>query len=494
MPRDGSGVYDVPPGTQGSPNTTILSAAYNAFLADLITDLNAARPVTAGGTGGTSQISGWDGLTAKGTDIASAGTINLTTATGPRIDITGTTTVTAVTLASGSIRIARATGIFQITASASLIVNKSTSVNYTTAVGDLLIFIADGSVVSVTAIGGGGTFATNAQALAASSTTLSVNPANLASLIQNINNNAFNIADLQGVRLNMVGGIADAYDSETDVDTATSTNESYDSGNDLYSPTSTGATMISAATGTVIGDMTVGGGNAAAFNGTTSAIVGAGTARKDTSPAFIGKDWGSGNTKTISRYKVYGSSDVGLASAATFDIKLQGSTDNFSSSIVDLHSATGVSDSNAIILDYTSGITTTTAYRYHRVLLTSGGSEFYVAEVEFYNNDATINNMTLVSNAFTATAVPTQARVAVFIDPQVSITINTDFTAEVSRDGGTTWTAVTLALVSNPVGTVEQYEGTVSISSQPSGSSMKYRLKTLNNKDIDVTGIVFQWS
>jgi len=118
-----------------------------------VSDANTARPLTAGGTGGTSQITGWDGLSAKGTDIASAGTINLTTATGPRIDITGTTTITAVTLAAGSIRIARATGIFQITASASLLVNKSASVNYTTAVGDLLIFIADSTVVSVTTIG-----------------------------------------------------------------------------------------------------------------------------------------------------------------------------------------------------------------------------------------------------------------------------------------------------------------------------------------------------
>jgi hypothetical protein len=41
---------------------------------------------------------------------------------------------------------------------------------------------------------------------------------------------------------------------------------------------------------------------------------------------------------------------------------------------------------------------------------------------------------------------------------------------------------------------VEQYEGTADISGQPSDSDMKYRLKTLNNKDIDVTGTVFQWS
>jgi hypothetical protein len=53
MPRDGSGVYSKPAGTTASPNTTIESAKYNAFGDDLVTDLNAARPITAGGTGET---------------------------------------------------------------------------------------------------------------------------------------------------------------------------------------------------------------------------------------------------------------------------------------------------------------------------------------------------------------------------------------------------------------------------------------------------------
>jgi hypothetical protein len=147
-------VYDVPPGTAGTPNTTILSAAYNAFLADLIADLNAARPVTAGGTGGTSVITGWDGLAKKGTDIATASSINLTTATGPSLTLTGTTTVTAVTLAEGSIRIVRAAGAFQITSSASLLCNGSAVTNLTVAAEDLLVFRGGAaSVVSVARIG-----------------------------------------------------------------------------------------------------------------------------------------------------------------------------------------------------------------------------------------------------------------------------------------------------------------------------------------------------
>lgn len=49
-------MYSVPPGTEATPNTTILSANYNAFVEDIETDANAARPVTAGGTGVASAL------------------------------------------------------------------------------------------------------------------------------------------------------------------------------------------------------------------------------------------------------------------------------------------------------------------------------------------------------------------------------------------------------------------------------------------------------
>ncbi len=52
MPRTG-GVYAPPAGTKGTPNTTIQSSKYNALVDDLTLDANAARPVTAGGTGAT---------------------------------------------------------------------------------------------------------------------------------------------------------------------------------------------------------------------------------------------------------------------------------------------------------------------------------------------------------------------------------------------------------------------------------------------------------
>jgi hypothetical protein len=50
MPRTND-IYSVPPGTDGVPNTTISSTAYNRFVHDVETDLNTPRPVIAGGTG-----------------------------------------------------------------------------------------------------------------------------------------------------------------------------------------------------------------------------------------------------------------------------------------------------------------------------------------------------------------------------------------------------------------------------------------------------------
>lgn len=92
----------------------------------------------------------WDAIAAKGNDIATATSINLSSPSGPIVSLTGTNTVTSVALAEGALRFCRSTSAFLLTASASLIVNGSSSVNYTTAPGDLLIFIGySAGVVSV---------------------------------------------------------------------------------------------------------------------------------------------------------------------------------------------------------------------------------------------------------------------------------------------------------------------------------------------------------
>jgi hypothetical protein len=57
MPRVND-VYTVPVGTDGIPNTTISSTAYNTFIHDLEFDANAPRPIIAGGTGSTTVDGG----------------------------------------------------------------------------------------------------------------------------------------------------------------------------------------------------------------------------------------------------------------------------------------------------------------------------------------------------------------------------------------------------------------------------------------------------
>ena len=53
-PRDGSGIYHRPVGTDAVPDTTIESSKYNTNVADVEQDLNTPRPIVAGGTGASS--------------------------------------------------------------------------------------------------------------------------------------------------------------------------------------------------------------------------------------------------------------------------------------------------------------------------------------------------------------------------------------------------------------------------------------------------------
>lgn len=150
MPLNGAGLAAKPAGTTAVSNTTIESSKFNSVIDDIYNIFNTARPIAYGGTGAATAVGGHDGLTTKGSDVASAATLDLDAATGAFIDITGTTTVTAVTLTSGRQRMARATGAFRLTASSTLVVNGSTSVSYTTSAQDLLLFEGyAGSVVRV---------------------------------------------------------------------------------------------------------------------------------------------------------------------------------------------------------------------------------------------------------------------------------------------------------------------------------------------------------
>jgi endosialidase-like protein len=67
MPRDGSHIYSIPPGTEGIPDTTIESARYNSYIGDVEQDLNLPRPIIAGGTGANNAA---DAMKALGGEFA----------------------------------------------------------------------------------------------------------------------------------------------------------------------------------------------------------------------------------------------------------------------------------------------------------------------------------------------------------------------------------------------------------------------------------------
>lgn len=161
--------------TSGAYNATVKTAAglgviipqgYVQWVLCDGTDVMFASPAIAPVSGnlslaGTLAVAGAVALgaalnTVQGADIASAGTIDLDAATGNLPTITGTTGVTAVTLAQGRTRLCRAADAFQLTHSSSLVLPGAA--NYTTVAGDYLMFIGRAAgVVQVLIFKGDGT-------------------------------------------------------------------------------------------------------------------------------------------------------------------------------------------------------------------------------------------------------------------------------------------------------------------------------------------------
>ena len=100
---------------------------------------------------------------------------------------------------------------------------------------------------------------------------------------------------------------------------------------------------------------------------------------------------------------------------------------------------------------------------------------------------------TIVSNAFTASSEPASSRIVVFQENVASVTLNTDIIASISRDGSN-FTNVTLADSGYVTGSSGQriLTGTATISGQPSGTSMRWKLALANNQ-MKIHGVSLQW-
>ena len=205
----------------------------------------------------------------------------------------------------------------------------------------------------------------------------------------NIMLNAFRISVNGGLSIQqMADGVVDEYEDETGV------SPSY--------------VQIPQSDGTPIGNMTAGGGLAAGFDGNSNQNRGASAATAAAAPAIlttcIGKDWGPGVTKTVAKVVITApNTTVGIqGGGGSGNYELQGSTDNFSASIVTL--ATGAfagGITSEVVTSESGDVTTTTAYGYHRVATDGDGvNDNAIAEVVFYEAGDTVNETYNAANDY----------------------------------------------------------------------------------------------
>lgn len=98
IPRDGSDIYSWPSGGVAVTGDPISSSAYNAFRADLLTDLNTPRAVAMGGTGASTASDARTNLGAMASDALLLAIAALTTASDRFLKFTGVDTVSVFDL------------------------------------------------------------------------------------------------------------------------------------------------------------------------------------------------------------------------------------------------------------------------------------------------------------------------------------------------------------------------------------------------------------
>lgn len=121
-----------------------------------------------------------------------------------------------------------------------------------------------------------------------------------------------------------------------------------------------------------------------------------------------------------------------------------------------------------------------------------GGLTVTASDLNGY--ETVTNNVTVTSTTFTADSQPTTAKALFLVKEVDSITLNTDFIAYASRDGGTTYTAFVLTKITTLPGSIAVYQSAeLDISGQPSGTSMRWKIVSANNKSFEAHAAYLYW-
>lgn len=268
---------------------------------------------------------------------------------------------------------------------------------------------------------------------------------------------------------------------------ASSTNEAYTAPGSFgyYSNLSATSYANSGGSGNRTGSITVT--NTGFVNGTNSQVVDGTTSGSNglypnggvaVSTLSITFDFGAGASKIIQEVKLHAGASFSIGGTWQW----QGSNDG--SSFTNIGST--FTDTAAASQVFTSMAASTTGYRHFRLQGVSGttGTAPWWNEFEFKIADAAAADMTLIPDAAVSVSSAPTYMDGYFLwkDDSGSASLGTDLTAELSRDNGTTYTTATLTNMASYDGTYSIIKARASVASQPSGTSMLCRIKTLNNK------------
>lgn len=286
--------------------------------------------------------------------------------------------------------------------------------------------------------------------------------------------------------LNIAQGFVDVFEDESGVDTATSTDETYDASGEYYHNGGESQENVSSA---------------------------AGSSTVTASYTLVDRSWAVDNGAVVSKLRIYataafsGKAKICLENSSTnFDVVVDESISHTGSGWEEftLTSPYAVPASGTYrIAAYSSGASAgprraaTLARSYKSGDITGAGQTGFVAD---NSGDlwllgvvySALTDFTLVSSVATAAAEPGTINVVLQHEPVDSVTLNTDCTIEVSIDGGTTWATGTLEIAASNNGVNILAADDIDVSSQ-TGTSVKYRFKTLNSKSQKLHAIALNW-
>ena len=306
----------------------------------------------------------------------------------------------------------------------------------------------------------------------------------------------------EGSAARLVNAFPDPYADLSGINTGASSNYLHNAaGAYLENPIQA---QVSQAAGTAVGNMTAGGGLAAAFDDVTAQGQAAGAKTVGTDgTGFIGKDWGVAETKVITGVSFWGSSDAGVeysGGGSEFVWYLKGS--NAAPSYgggTTLYTSGTVADANGVTVE-NPAIAAGDPYRYHWIDIdTNGAGWVTLAEVQFFEQGAA-GDMVVVSDALTTLAVPTNGHAIALVEPVDTVVYGTDLKLFESRDGGAVWDELTVEELDQTTidvnGTptlvdVLYFEGALTGASETNGL---YRWNTYNSTSLRLHGIAPEFS